>query len=122
MASYMRTKLLIGIAGTVAIVVLLRQGIIMHEQGSCGQYPVFEPPCSELLSLAETEELLRNRQNTVKELMQVNPGVNVSVMPQSRCQDKGIIAIAHPSEKDCDALNRIIRRDLSDVPYKIVNN
>lgn len=55
--------------------------------------------------------------------MQVSPGmINISVQPQSRCSGKDMIVIFHPSERDCDSLNEIVRRDLPDIPYKIANN
>lgn len=119
----MRTKLLVGIISSIALIVLLRQGLIIYAQGSCGQYPIFEPACSELLSVARTQQLLQSRQSAVEELMQVSPGmIEISVQPQSRCPGKSIIVIFHPSERDCDSLNEIIRRNFSDIPYKIVNN
>ncbi|PZO18529.1 MAG: hypothetical protein DCF25_09685 [Leptolyngbya foveolarum] len=123
MAGSMRTKLLVGIIGSIALVVLLSQGLMIYTQGSCGQYPILEPACSELLSVAETQKLLQSKQSAVNELMQISPGmIDISVQPQSRCPGKGMIVVFHPSERDCDSLNEIIRRDFSDIPYKIVNN
>lgn len=119
----MRIKLLIGIISSVALVFLLSQGLTIYSQASCGQYLIFEPSCSKLLSVAKTQKLLQSKQNAVEELIQVNPGmVNVTVQPQSRCPDKGMIVISHPSERDCDSLNKILRRDLRNMPYKIINN
>ncbi|MGB3310643.1 MAG: hypothetical protein WA939_18040 [Nodosilinea sp.] len=119
----MRTKLLIGITSSIVLVVLLSQGLIIYAQASCGQYRVFEPACSELLSDTKTKELLQSRQSAVDELMQISPGmIEISVQSQSRCSGKSIIVVFHPSERDCDSLNEILRRNFSDIPYKIVNN
>lgn len=119
----MRTKLLIGVTSSIALVVLLSQGLRIYSQGSCGQYRILEPACSELISVAETQKLLQSRKSAVDELIQISPGmINISVQSQSRCSDKGIIVVSHPSEKDCDSLNEIILRNFSDIPYKIVNN
>ena len=120
----MRTKLLVTIASFVALVVILGYyGLIVYAQASCGQYRIFEPACSELLSDEETQRLLQSRQSAVEELLQVNSGmVNVYAQPQSRCSDKSIIVISHPSERDCDSLKKILRKNFSDIPYRIDNN
>ncbi len=120
----MRTKLLLAIAiGAVSIVVFTGTGLIIYTQGSCGQYRIIPPNCSKLLSVTESQEFPRSRQSTIEKLEQARPGlINVYVEPQARCQNKGIVVISHPSERDCDSLNEIIRRDLPDVPYKIINN
>ena len=118
----MRSILLISI-GSLALMALIGQGLLVYVHESCGQYPIFEPPCSRLLSAVQTEALLQSRQSAVEELMQVSPGfVRVSHSPQSRCSDKSLIFISHPSENDCDALNEILHRDFSDIPYRIVND
>jgi hypothetical protein len=123
MAGYMGTKLLAGIASSIAFAILLGTGIHIYSQGSCGYYPILELDCSELLSETETQKLLQNRQSDFKEIMQINPKtINISVQPESRCPGKSVIVISHSSEKNCDAMNEIIRRDFSDIPYKIVNN
>jgi len=119
----MRTKLLIGTVSFVAIGFFLFQGLRIYTQGSCGQYPIFEPSCSELLSVAETQKLLQSSQSLVKEIKQINPGqIEVYVREQSHCSDKAIIVITHSTERDCNSLNEILRRNVFNVPYKTVNN
>ncbi len=91
--------------------------------GSCDRYPIFDPPCSRLLSVLETESLLKNKQSAVDELIQVDPGfIRVANRTRSGCADKGVIVIYHPSEGDCDALNEILAREFSDIPYRVVND
>lgn len=119
----MRRKLLIGTIGSFALIALVGKGLLVYSHRTCGQYSIFEPPCSKLLSIEQTEALLQSRQSAVKELMQIRPDfVRVSNNPQSRCPGKSLIFIDHPSESDCDALNEILHRDFSDIPYRIVND
>ncbi|MGB3295363.1 MAG: hypothetical protein WBB01_20465 [Phormidesmis sp.] len=118
----MGRKLLIGTISSIALLALLGKGAIVYLHSSCDQFRIFEPPCSSLLTTAQTEALLGDRQGAVAELMKVRPGqIIVASQPQSRCSGKSLIVIVHPSENDCDALNEIIRRDFSDIPYKIIN-
>ena len=120
----MRAKRLVTIVSSVALAVFLGcYGLVVYVQSSCGQYHIFEPACSKLLSDQETQKLLQSRWRAVEELLQVNSGmVNVYAQPQPRCSNKNIIVISHPSEKDCDLLNKILRKNFSDIPYRIVNN
>lgn len=119
----MRTKLWVTIVGSVALAILLMLGLITYARSSCGQYPFFRPDCSELLSLAETQALLQSRRSAVEELMQVRPQlVTVSAVSQFGCPGKSVIVVSHPNERDCDLLNKILRKNFSDIPYRIVNN
>ncbi len=118
----MRTKSLIGIVSSVAIVFLVIQGLQIYLYTSCGQYRIFEPACSKLLSAAETQEFLEQNQNLVDDLTQVRPGmIEIFVREESRCPGKSILVIEHPSERECDALNEILHSDAFDIPYKILN-
>ncbi|MGB3765941.1 MAG: hypothetical protein WA947_05240 [Phormidesmis sp.] len=118
----MSTRSLVGIAGFVAVVFLAGRGLHIYLYASCGQYHIFEPPCSTLLSAAETQAFLDKNQDVVDELTRVSPGfVQLSTREESRCPSKSILTIEHPSENECDALNKILDRDAFDVPYKIVN-
>ncbi len=119
----MRTKLLIGTISSIAVGFFLSQGLRIYSQSSCGQYFIFEPSCSELLSVTETQKLLQSNQSVVKEIKQINPGqIEVYVREQPNCSNKAIVVITHSTEKDCDLLNNILRRNVFNVPYKIVNN
>lgn len=116
----MRTKLLIGAIGSITIGFLLFQGSRIYS--SCGYNPIFQPSCSELLSIAETQKLLQTRQNVVREIKRINPGqIGVSVNEQLGCSGKGIIVITHPSERDCGELNKVLQGNTLGVPYKIIN-
>ena len=118
----MRTKSLIGTIGSVAVVFLVIQGLKIYLYTSCGQYRIFEPPCSRLLSAAETQAFLDRNQSVVNELTQVDPGhAQVSFQEESRCPGKSMLVIGHSSERDCDALNAILRRNDFDIPYRIIN-
>ncbi len=119
----MRTKLLLAIVAFVLAVFFSAKVFVIYAQGSCGQYRIFEPSCSELVSSAEAQRLTQGGQSPVEEIMQINPGlIQIYAQPQARCPGKSIIIISHPSENDCDSLNKAIRKYFAEVPYEIVNN
>jgi phage FluMu protein Com len=119
----MRPKLWLAIASLTALVALVGQGIYIYTQGTCGQYPIFGPDCSKLLSEAETQKFLQSKQSAVEALTQINPEqITITASAEPRCSGKSIIFITHPSENDCDAINAIVRQDFSDIPYKLINN
>ena len=118
----MSTKSLIAIAASIAVVFLGVQGLSAYLHASCGQYHIFEPRCSKLLSTDETQAFLDRNQSVINELIQVDPAfISVSTREESRCPGKSMLVIEHPSERDCDALNEILHRDPFDIPYRIIN-
>ena len=122
MTGPMRIKLLIGAVSVTAIALLVSEGLTLYAYTSCGQYRLFEPPCSKLLSTADEQAFLEENQTVINELKQVEPGwIDVLFREEARCPGKSMLTIGHPSEDDCDGLNKILHRDVFDIPYSIFN-
>lgn len=104
---------------------LVRLGFkeISRARSSCGDYGFISSPCSNLPTIAEAESILKKHQSKVNQIKGVNPGfVDVHVQRSDWCKKKGIIIISHPSESDCESLNKILDNSFYGIPYKIINN
>lgn len=112
------------LVGTIALSALLFFMVRLKlYSGSCGQFRLTDFPCSELLDLSKAIDLGKN-DPTLNKVKRSNPQyhIQVSVVEKSGCPGKGMITIAHPSSKDCDSLNRILKEGIFKVPYLLIND